>query len=849
MNNNYLLFFLFICIQGFGQYYTKHYIAPAPWQYWNQANEIVIGTLESTNVTVRLEKSDGTFITTLNVSENNPVSYRFVGTVGATPRNSTDVVESDKGLIITASHPIMVNLRNIASDVVGSSTVNIKGNASLVSFGNEGLGLDFRVGYYRSSVTGLYSSAPVYSVMAIEDNTIVSLPTRNITLNLGQSYLFHAAIGALIKADKPVVMNTGSWGDTPQTCGMNGEDGTFDQIAPIHSLGTKYLVVRGKGTAATAAQAQLEYGSEQTTIVITEPNTTLTVQHFNPNGSVFGTPITRTYNTAGSIYSFYHGNGNDQFSTSLVNSDKPIIVYSGTAVDCETDISTVLPIGGCAGALNIQTTKFINYNNADLPYFGFCIIEHPTVPVLVNGQDVELQTGSRRVPIGGTGFYLITFDNTEIGNPNKLIITSTMPLTSSLVQQGLGFSMSAFFSSFGAAAESPVVSTTNDDCSVTIEAESGYSQYVWHLNGVILKTTTTNSLVVTESGNYSVQVQRDCGLSGKSSPLSVEVFPCVDLSIKKETIKQNNLDVTFEIIVTNLNPYFTEEKAEVKDLLPNGFTYVSSTYTIGNYNVNSGIWTIGSLAPGQTEKLQINCQINSKGDYINYASIYGSLEDKVQSNNSDNATIQALTADLDAEKDDGQVFYRHGELLNYVIKVRNNGPQKALKVVVEDKMPGNTTEMKWSGNNKYGEGDLYDTIDILEVNEEITYNVTLRVPEDHFGAFINTVTVESDYVIDPRPLCTKCSDTDIPEFNIPKGISPNGDGENDYLNLEGCFVSRIIIYNRYGKEVYSKNNYINDWYGQDNGGNLLPSGTYFYSVYVLDKIYKTGYIEVVREVK
>src|SRR5690606_21005045 len=189
----YFLILLLCTSNGFAQYYTQHYIAPAPWQYWNNANEIVIGTVEpNTTVSVDISKSDGTFITTLTVTENNPVSYRFTGAIATSPKNALNLIENDKGLIIESSHPVIVNLRNIASDTAGSTVANIKGNASLVSFGREGLGWEFRVGYYRNSVQGLDTGAPVYSVMATEDNTIVDLPATTITLNKGQSYLFNA---------------------------------------------------------------------------------------------------------------------------------------------------------------------------------------------------------------------------------------------------------------------------------------------------------------------------------------------------------------------------------------------------------------------------------------------------------------------------------------------------------------------------------------------------------------------------------------------------------------------------------------------------------------------------------
>lgn len=847
-----LLLFLFN-FYSYGQYYKTHYIAPAPWQYWSKANEIVIGTLSTAaSVNVTLKKSDGTVIAdNIQVTVNNPISYIFYPNenIFSLTKNNLNTVYNDRGLIVEATEPVLVNLRNIDSDLGANSASLIKGNASLVSFGAEGMGLNFRVGYYRSSTAGLDSGGPVYSVMATEDNTNVTLPSTTIILNKGQSYLFTAPIGALVSADKVVVMNVGSYGDTPMTCGTNGQDGTFDQIAPVHSLGTKYMVVRGEGTAPTASQIPLGYGSEQTTIVATQPNTTLTINNFNANGSASGTTINQTLATAGASYTFYHGNGTSLFSSSIINSTNPVIVYSGTAVGCETDISTVLPIGGCAGAMNIQTKKFINFVNNDLPYFGFSVIESATTPVLINNQNIEVLTGVPRVPIGATGLYLITFNNSQINNPSNLIITSTLPVTSSLVQQGDGFSMSAFFSSFGEVAESPVIAQTNSNCTVTLQAETGFTQYIWFLNGAQHQTTTTNSLLVTQSGNYSVQVMKPCGLSGISVPLEVTVNPCVDLSIDKETISQNNLDVTFEITVKNLNPYFTESQARVTDLLPTGYTYTSYNASIGVYNASTGIWNIGSLAPNHTETLVINCKINDTGDYINKASITGLLEESNSNNNQDTATILSLMADLDATKDDSREMYKPGDILNYTIKVINKGPNKALQVNVSDPMPHNVTEMSWSGNNKSGNGDLSDVIDILEPDVEVIYNVTLKVPTNHRGLFTNEVYVSSDFIIDPNPICTDCMDTNLEEFVIPKGISPNNDGSNDYLDLSDYFISKLIIYNRYGTEVYTKSDYKNQWHGQDNKDNLLPTGTYYYEIQVLNKNYKTGYIYLMREIK
>src|SRR5690554_3422735 len=73
---------------------------------------------------------------------------------------------------------------------------------------------------------------------------------------------------------------------------------------------------------------------------------------------------------------------------------------------------------------------------------------------------------------------------------------------------------------------------------------------------------------------------------------------------------------------------------------------------------------------------------------------------------------------------------------------------------------------------------------------------------------------------------------------VPEGISPNNDGYNDNLDLEFLHdkfgVQSLKVYNRDGLEVYSKDNYINEWYGQSKNDKTLPVGVYFYIIKLKD---------------
>ena len=83
--------------------------------------------------------------------------------------------------------------------------------------------------------------------------------------------------------------------------------------------------------------------------------------------------------------------------------------------------------------------------------------------------------------------------------------------------------------------------------------------------------------------------------------------------------------------------------------------------------------------------------------------------------------------------------------------------------------------------------------------------------------------------------CPNSSDeviiTVIP-LNIPNGFSPNNDGDNDYFEIEGIDLieNELIIFNRWGVELYSVKNYQNDWDGRSKDGKVLPEDTYFYII-------------------
>ncbi len=84
-----------------------------------------------------------------------------------------------------------------------------------------------------------------------------------------------------------------------------------------------------------------------------------------------------------------------------------------------------------------------------------------------------------------------------------------------------------------------------------------------------------------------------------------------------------------------------------------------------------------------------------------------------------------------------------------------------------------------------------------------------------------------------------CGTDGTSKMGVSKVLTPNDDGHNDYFIVEGSDTDgnkiSLIIFDRWGQQVYQSDDYQNDWNGRR--GNIqgkLSSGTYFYVIQVLN---------------
>lgn len=68
---------------------------------------------------------------------------------------------------------------------------------------------------------------------------------------------------------------------------------------------------------------------------------------------------------------------------------------------------------------------------------------------------------------------------------------------------------------------------------------------------------------------------------------------------------------------------------------------------------------------------------------------------------------------------------------------------------------------------------------------------------------------------------------------VPSAFTPNGDGTNEAWNIGGIETypnAVVLIFNRWGNEVFKSSGYNEPWDGRSKNGKPLPVGTYYYLI-------------------
>ena len=516
-----------VSINCFAQFSKTHYIPPVTAQNGMAEDQyLYISTPNSTNVNIKIIEIGGTVIT--GVVNNSAPYVHYIGqgenSQLVTPKTSIGKI-INKGYIVEALDLVYVNIR-----VNAGNNGNGAHAGGLVSKGNSALGTIFRLGAMLNPLVDptllnfasilstenntkvTISNIPIGTIFS--DGTIYTAPIV-ITLNKNESYVLalennainnspsnsSKMIGALVESNKPVVVNSGSFGGSNST--GNGRDVGFDQIVSFEKTGKDYIFVKGIGTNDI----------ERVLLIAQNPNTII---YLNGSTTPFRTLVNPGDNVVldGSQYI----NGNLYVTTS-----ESVFAYQcigGSAAPANQNLFFVPPLN-CATPNTVDNIPLIQLIGNKTFNGGLNIVTETGALVKING----INTTATAVAISGNpNFVRYTISNLS-GN---IAVKSTKQVYVSYFGTNGAATYGGYYSGFDLKpeiiSEIKVGASSNciPDVILKISTLSSYDTFQWYKNDVEIPGANSNLYTPSNPGYYQVRgTISACGTSVFSDKIPV----------------------------------------------------------------------------------------------------------------------------------------------------------------------------------------------------------------------------------------------------------------------------------------------------------------------------------------
>jgi len=427
-----------------------------------------------------------------------------------------------------------------------------------------------------------------------------------------------------------------------------------------------------------------------------------------------------------------------------------------------------------------------------------------------------------------------------------------------------------------------VLPTVTGECSVIISAIPTATD---NCTGSIINGTTSDPLVYNTQGTYTITWIFDDGNGGSITQLQTVVVD--DITAPVPNIVQLP-PLTGECSITAIAPAANDNcVGTVMATTTDPLTYNShGTYTItwtyddGNGNSSSQTQTVtviaAPVAADDYSSTQLNTPVNINmlindvdcDNNINPQTVtvvappqHGTVtidpitglamySPDLNFSGLDNYDYQVCDFDGSCTRAKVHITIENETLNNPPVAVNDSvftliNTQSIIIVLANDSDPdGNQLTVSICGQPTHGSIILND-------NQTFTY----------FPATGYTGTDEFCYTICDNGTPSLCSNAKVfitivpdesrPEVTIYNTFTPNGDNKNDTWWIDGIEAFRdneVQIFNRWGDEVWSAENYDNQatvWNGSNKNGEKLPDATYFYIVKLksINKVY-SGWVMI-----
>ncbi len=461
--------------------------------------------------------------------------------------------------------------------------------------------------------------------------------------------------------------------------------------------------------------------------------------------------------------------------------------------------------------------------------------------VKVNGTTVSSGSPSGALALSVGANTITTVVTAQDGTTTKTYtVTVTRVASANASLASMSPSVTPLSPAFAPGTTSYTLSVSNAVATMTVKPVTSDANATLKVNGAVLVSGTVSPPISLAEGTttpINVVVTAQDGTTTKTYTITVNRAPSADASLANIALSTGTLSpvfasgtVTYTASVPNststitLAPTSTDANATIK---VNGTSVTSGTAS-GPIALNVGPNTITTVVTAQNVKT---------------LKTYTVTVTRVASANANLASINPSATPL------SPAFAQ--ATTSYTLGVPNATASMTVKPVTSD---ANAT-IKVNGTS-LASGTVSQPI-ALAVGSN-TVNIVVTAPN---GTTTKTYTIavtraagpianfdDAISVNKPTETSTMAEDGIL----VHQGISPNGDGVNDFLaidNINRYPDNKLIIMNRNGQLVYEANGYDNsakvfDGHSNKNGRMQLP-GTYFYQLdYTVGGItkHKTGFI-------
>jgi uncharacterized repeat protein (TIGR01451 family) len=622
------------------------------------------------NYTVNINNA-GTAATSGQISTSivlpSGVSYNSFSGIGwsiiSTPQaNGTTLLTATYNGVINAggaANPLVLNVTP-QTTISNGSTLSI--NTTTSGGGNNGSA--------SGSINILVVSPPSLTLSVNGSTTVSPNSTGNYTFNItnNSNTATSGQITQTIMLPAGVSYNsfTGSgWSfvsASPQANGSSILTFTYNNSIAGNSSATPLVINTGFASTLTN-NAQLNIsgttsggGSNSnsnnitiTVVVASKPDLTLSINgttSTTPNGSAsytinannIGNAATNGQITVGLVvpnglsYTSFGGSGWSYVSSTLQTGGAILISFSTNNIITANSVNNNLIVNFTAGNVPNGTVFTINGNISGGGETNTGNNSaNVNLTIATQGQPIltALITGPLTVNVNTNYDYTINVNNT--GN----LATSGNTTVSTILPAGVSYN-----------------STSGSNwTSVATLQPNGTTLVVSTYTGIIPANSTANSLLINvkpsgtlPSGTiFTINGAATGGGASNTGNNTFSISPTVSQSTNNADLAvavniDNNIPnvgqvVNYTFTITN-NGSDSPSNAQSLIKLPAGFVVTGFNASTGSYNPNTGIWTIPTIANGQTFTFTISGKPSTEGiDFASIQIVYSTLQDNVSSNN------------------------------------------------------------------------------------------------------------------------------------------------------------------------------------------------------------------------